>query len=186
MHYGIIGVWCCMPTPVIVLLLLLLLLLYGAAVWCSQVRSIQFNLKDANNPDLRRRVMTGEIDPQVCANSAAQLLFPTSGLLSGSNAPFPRVSVQEARYRQLKDTVRLSAAPATCCCFAAMSHACLHLPAHLLTVRLFHHLSMCTTFSRSDPTQFPPLNIHVACSFPPSPFTRPLHPPHPITSTCFP
>jgi hypothetical protein len=30
-----------------------------------QVRSIQFNLKDASNPDLRRRVMTGEVDPQV-------------------------------------------------------------------------------------------------------------------------
>jgi hypothetical protein len=30
-----------------------------------QVRSIHFNLKDASNPDLRRRVMTGEIDPQV-------------------------------------------------------------------------------------------------------------------------
>jgi hypothetical protein len=32
---------------------------------CSQVRSIQYNLKDAKNPDLRRRVLTGDIDPQV-------------------------------------------------------------------------------------------------------------------------
>lgn len=30
-----------------------------------QVRSIQYNLKDAKNPDLRRRVLTGDIDPQV-------------------------------------------------------------------------------------------------------------------------
>jgi len=30
-----------------------------------QVRSIQFNLKDVNNPDLRRRVLTGQVDPQV-------------------------------------------------------------------------------------------------------------------------
>jgi hypothetical protein len=35
------------------------------------VRSIQFNLKDASNPDLRRRVMTGEIDPQVRTPSAS-------------------------------------------------------------------------------------------------------------------
>jgi hypothetical protein len=55
----------------------------AAVVWCSQVRSIQFNLKDAKNPDLRRRVMTGEIDPQVCASSAALLLFCIQGLSQG-------------------------------------------------------------------------------------------------------
>lgn len=31
----------------------------------TQVRSIQYNLKDPSNPDLRRRVLTGQIDPQV-------------------------------------------------------------------------------------------------------------------------
>lgn len=38
------------------------------AEYGAKVRSIQFNLKDASNPDLRRRVMTGEIDPQELVN----------------------------------------------------------------------------------------------------------------------
>jgi hypothetical protein len=46
------------------------------------VRSIQFNLKDASNPDLRRRVMTGEIDPQVgVAHDLVILLFSARALL---------------------------------------------------------------------------------------------------------
>jgi hypothetical protein len=32
---------------------------------CVQVRSLSFNLKDPANPDLRARVLQGEIDPQV-------------------------------------------------------------------------------------------------------------------------
>lgn len=35
------------------------------------MRSIYTNLKDPRNPDLRRRVMTGEVDPQVRAGRPA-------------------------------------------------------------------------------------------------------------------
>jgi hypothetical protein len=33
--------------------------------YALQVRSLSFNLKDPANPDLRARVLQGEIDPQV-------------------------------------------------------------------------------------------------------------------------
>lgn len=35
------------------------------AEYSSKVRTLSFNLKDANNPNLRTRVLTGVIDPQV-------------------------------------------------------------------------------------------------------------------------
>jgi hypothetical protein len=43
----------------------------GPAAFCAvQVRSLSFNLKDPANPDLRARVLQGEIDPQVRRTSA--------------------------------------------------------------------------------------------------------------------
>jgi hypothetical protein len=41
----------------------------------ARFRTLHFNLKDVNNPDLRRRVLSGEIAPQVRASSGAMLLL---------------------------------------------------------------------------------------------------------------
>jgi hypothetical protein len=35
------------------------------AKYKARFRTLHFNLKDVNNPDLRRRVLSGEIAPQV-------------------------------------------------------------------------------------------------------------------------
>ena len=46
------------------------------AKYKARFRTLHFNLKDVNNPDLRRRVLSGEIEPQVRA-LFAQCCFST-------------------------------------------------------------------------------------------------------------
>lgn len=53
----------------------------------AQVRTISFNLKDPRNPDLRKRVVTGEVDPQVRVVAGLHALRGCSfGLPQGSQA----------------------------------------------------------------------------------------------------
>lgn len=41
------------------------------AEYSSKVRTLSFNLKDPNNPNLRARVLTGVVDPQVSRQQSA-------------------------------------------------------------------------------------------------------------------